>query len=132
MRQLFSNLIGNALKYRNESRPLIRIFSDGCHEGLCRIFVEDNGIGFDEKYLDRIFMLFQRLHGRSQYEGTGIGLAICKKIVGRHKGTITARSILGSGTTFIVSLPKTHSCAEGSGESRNNTRPDQLVMHTNS
>jgi signal transduction histidine kinase len=67
--------------------------------------VEDNGIGFDERYLDRIFNPFQRLHGRDQYEGSGIGLAICRRIVERHGGTITARSAPGQGSTFIVSLP---------------------------
>ena len=65
----------------------------------------DNGIGFDEKYLDRVFTIFQRLHGRGVYEGTGIGLAICRKIVERHGGTITARSKPGEGATFIVTLP---------------------------
>jgi signal transduction histidine kinase len=67
--------------------------------------VKDNGIGFDEKYLDRIFQPFQRLHGRSEYEGTGMGLAICRKIVERHSGTITAKSISGKGSTFIITLP---------------------------
>ena len=71
----------------------------------CQIFIEDNGIGFDEKYLDRIFNAFQRLHGRSEYEGTGMGLAICRKIVERHDGYITARSLSGCGSTFIVTLP---------------------------
>ena len=70
-----------------------------------QIFIEDNGIGFDEKYLDRIFTVFQRLHGKSEYEGTGVGLAIVRKIVERHGGTITARSIIGQGTTFILTLP---------------------------
>lgn len=70
-----------------------------------RIFVEDNGIGFDEKYLDRIFTPFQRLHGRGIYEGTGIGLAICRKIVERHGGTITAKSHPGKDSTFIITLP---------------------------
>jgi signal transduction histidine kinase len=73
--------------------------------GLCEVLVEDNGIGFDEKYLDRIFNVFQRLHGRSVYEGTGMGLAICRKIVERHGGAITARSRLGQGATFVVTLP---------------------------
>ena len=69
------------------------------------IYVEDNGIGFEEQYLERIFQPFQRLHGMSQYEGSGMGLAICRKIVERHSGTITARSTPGKGTTFIIALP---------------------------
>ncbi len=84
-----------------------------CREGDDRpegkayqVFVEDNGIGFDEQYLGRIFALFQRLHGRSAYEGTGMGLAICRKIVERHKGCITARSSPGDGATFIITLPE--------------------------
>jgi light-regulated signal transduction histidine kinase (bacteriophytochrome) len=72
---------------------------------LCQITVQDNGIGFDEKYLDRIFGVFQRLHERASYEGSGIGLAICRKIVERHRGRLTATSKLGEGATFIVTLP---------------------------
>jgi signal transduction histidine kinase len=72
---------------------------------MCEISVEDNGIGFDEKYLDRIFNPFQRLHGRDRYEGSGIGLSICRRIAERHGGTITARSVPGQGSTFIVCLP---------------------------
>jgi len=68
--------------------------------------VQDEGIGFDEKYLDRIFTIFQRLHARVDYEGTGVGLAVCRKIVERHGGTITARSAPGEGATFIVTLPR--------------------------
>lgn len=71
----------------------------------CQIVVEDNGIGFDEKYLDRIFTVFQRLHGRTEYEGSGVGLAVCRKIAERHGGSITAKSTPGQGTTFIVTLP---------------------------
>jgi signal transduction histidine kinase len=71
----------------------------------CELRAEDNGIGFDEKYVDRIFNLFQRLHGQGKYQGTGIGLAICRKIVERHGGVITARSKPGQGTTFFVTLP---------------------------
>ena len=67
--------------------------------------MEDNGIGFDEVYSERIFTIFQRLHGRNQYEGTGVGLAVCRKIADRHGGTITARSTPGKGSTFLVTLP---------------------------
>jgi two-component system sensor kinase FixL len=71
-----------------------------------RIEVEDRGIGFEMKYLDRIFQPYERLHGRSEFEGTGMGLAICKKIIDRHQGSITAQSAVGKGTTFIVILPQ--------------------------
>jgi light-regulated signal transduction histidine kinase (bacteriophytochrome) len=70
-----------------------------------QLTIKDNGIGFDEKYLDRIFAVFQRLHGRQEYEGTGIGLAVCRRIVDRHKGVITAMSKPGEGATFAVTLP---------------------------
>jgi light-regulated signal transduction histidine kinase (bacteriophytochrome) len=67
--------------------------------------VEDNGVGFEEAYLDKVFGMFQRLHSQQEYEGTGVGMATCRKIVERHGGTITARSTLGEGSTFIVTLP---------------------------
>ena len=107
MRQLFQNLIGNALKFhKNGEKPVIEIRSAITDNGDIRIIVEDNGIGFEEKHLDRIFAPFQRLHGReSHYEGTGMGLAICKKIVERHGGTIRAESEPGKGSTFLVCLP---------------------------
>jgi len=76
--------------------------------GWCELSITDNGIGFDEQYADRIFTIFQRLHGRGEYEGTGVGLAICKKIVDRHGGTITAKSKLGHGSTFTIRLPARH------------------------
>jgi signal transduction histidine kinase len=105
LQQLFQNLIANALKYhRSEARPRIKIFAEE-DKGDYRIFVEDNGIGFDEKYLGKIFQPFQRLHGKNEYSGSGIGLAICKKIIERHGGTITAKSTPGKGSTFIVTLP---------------------------
>ncbi|HXR03889.1 MAG TPA: PAS domain-containing protein [Verrucomicrobiae bacterium] len=121
MRQLLQNLIGNALKFRRpEANPVVKveaqIFS-GCRpqtgpgvpeEKLCRLTVSDNGIGFDEKYLDRIFNVFQRLHSRNEYEGTGMGLAITRKIAVFHQGDITAKSKPGAGATFIVTLPVTH------------------------
>jgi signal transduction histidine kinase len=110
MVQLFQNLISNALKFqRTGERPDIRIHAPGSQrsgkDDACEIWVEDNGIGFEEKHLDKIFAPFQRLHGRSEYEGSGIGLATCKKIVERHGGRITARSRSGKGSTFIVTLP---------------------------
>jgi light-regulated signal transduction histidine kinase (bacteriophytochrome) len=117
MLQLFQNLIGNALKFsRGEVKTDIRISAEvlplqgkepegGDGEPVCEIRVTDNGIGFDEKYLQRIFEPLQRLHGRNEYDGVGMGLAICKKIVERHGGSLTAESIPGRGSTFIVRLP---------------------------
>ena len=122
MRQLLQNLLSNSLKFhRAEISPLIQIqgkllkpsevpaalqSSDRPFTStICQIEVTDNGIGFDEKYLDRIFTVFQRLHGRNEYEGTGVGLAICRKIAERHGGLITAKSQPGEGTTFIIVLP---------------------------
>ena len=116
MRQLFQNLIANAVKFQRPGvPPVVAIEGEMVSEAFadtgpapvpaCRVSVRDNGIGFDEKYLDRIFQVFQRLHGRNEYEGSGVGLAICRKIVGRHGGTITARSRDGEGATFVVTLP---------------------------
>ncbi len=111
MRQLLQNLIGNALKFaRPGEAPLVRVKSrplgpNGSEIPLCEVSVSDNGIGFEEVYLDRIFELFQRLHGRQEYEGTGMGLAIVRKIVERHGGSITAKSTPGEGATFLVTLP---------------------------
>lgn len=112
MRQLMQNLIGNALKFRkNDTAPIIdirarRVESKGIGSGgHIQISVQDNGIGFDEKYADKIFAVFQRLHGRAEYEGSGVGLAICRKIVERHSGHITVKSNPGEGTTFIFTLP---------------------------
>lgn len=110
MRQLLQNLIGNAVKYHGEEAPKVKVYGSGPASGpggsaLYRVYVEDNGIGFDEKYVERIFKPFQRLHGRDEYEGTGMGLAICRRIVERHNGSITAKSAPGKGTTFVVTLP---------------------------
>lgn len=108
MRQLFQNLIGNALKFHQpELAPVITVANRSYDsESTVRLIVKDNGIGFDEKYLDRIFTPFQRLHGRLEYEGTGMGLAICRKIVERHGGQLTAESSVGRGTTFVIVLPR--------------------------
>ncbi len=117
MRQLLQNLIGNGLKFhKKDVAPIITVSAEIIDSGLdangraqpggtCRISVADNGIGFDEKYLDRVFTIFQRLHGRGEYAGTGIGLAICRRIAERHGGAITARSQPGHGSTFVVTLP---------------------------
>jgi PAS domain S-box-containing protein len=117
MRQLLQNLISNSLKFsRDDSPPLIKVYGQyrngessavgGGGKDSCTIFVEDNGIGFDLGQLDRIFQVFERLHSRSEYDGTGMGLAICKKIAKRHGGEITAVSDPGRGSRFIVTLPQ--------------------------
>lgn len=105
MGQLFLNLILNALKFhKKDAVPRVTLMAsrDGDFEV---IRVKDDGIGFDMKYLDRIFTIFQRLHGRHEYEGTGVGLAVCRRIVERHHGTITAVSDLGHGAEFVIRLP---------------------------
>lgn len=117
IKPLFHNLIGNALKYqKKEVEPFVKITSDITTpvngkaakdqvNRYCRIFVEDNGIGFDQKYAEEIFGMFKRLHHNTEFEGTGIGLALCKKIVEQHRGFISARSKINEGSTFIVSIP---------------------------
>lgn len=108
MRQLLRNLIGNALKYRRSDVPLVVELSCDTSRGpLHTISVVDNGIGFNPIYSEKIFKMFQRLHNRSQYKGTGIGLAICRKIAERHGGFITATGTSGEGATFRVALPVT-------------------------
>jgi light-regulated signal transduction histidine kinase (bacteriophytochrome) len=115
MRQLLQNLIGNALKFRRpEEPPVVKVEAQlipapvAPEKKLCRLTVSDNCIGFDEKYLDRIFNVFQRLHTRNEYEGTGMGLAIVRKIALYHGGDITAKSKPGEGSTFILTLPMAH------------------------
>ncbi|TRW26454.1 PAS domain S-box protein [Flavobacterium zepuense] len=108
MHQLFSNLISNSLKY-NTGQPVITItattFKDNEGVPIVEIVLSDNGIGFDEQYKEQMFKLFHRLHGKSEFSGTGIGLSICKKIVEQHHGTITAQSVPGKGATFTIHLP---------------------------
>jgi PAS domain S-box-containing protein len=110
LRQLFQNLLANALKFRHpERRPCIRVYAQTAHldgRPAYRISVEDNGIGFDAKYAERIFAPFQRLHSREDYEGTGIGLAIVRRIVDRHRGTVEVDAASGQGATFHVVLPE--------------------------
>lgn len=107
MQQLFQNLIGNALKFHRSGVPprVDLTVTAPDRQQRVTITVADNGIGFDEKYLDRIFSVFQRLHGRDVYEGTGIGLAVCRKIVERHGGSISASSQPGKGASFKIVLP---------------------------
>ncbi len=118
IRALFQNLIGNSLKYsRADVKPHITIKSEcnpnsnngaqgnGKSNSYCRIYVSDNGIGFDQEYAEQIFGMFKRLHLTSEFEGTGIGLALCKKIIEKHHGFISARSKVNEGSTFIISLP---------------------------
>jgi len=112
MSQLFQNIIGNALKFHPEGvSPRVKIYAPGLGKGkgdkkeTHQVCVEDNGIGFDETHFDKIFMPFQRLHGKSKYQGVGMGLAICKKIMDRHGGKITAKSEVAKGSTFIITLP---------------------------
>lgn len=121
MRQLLQNLIGNALKFQPPNgKPQIEVQAQlvrkpfngaaagGPEQELCEISIRDNGIGFDEKYADRIFAMFQRLHGRNEYEGTGVGLAVCRRIADRHGGTIAAKGKPGEGAVFTVTLPLSH------------------------
>lgn len=113
IRPLFYNLINNSLKYcKKDIPPAIKIRSENQSDyaiandsQYCRIFIEDNGIGFDQQYAEQIFGMFKRLHKHSEFEGTGIGLALCKKIVEEHRGYITALSRENEGATFIISLP---------------------------
>ena len=124
MHQLLQNLIANGLKYHGDEPPIVKIsgtvvksrqtpqVGEAPPSDRLELTVEDNGIGFDEKYLDRIFTIFQRLHSRSEYEGTGVGLAICRRIAERHKGEITATSAPGEGARFVVTLPVTHKIGE--------------------
>ncbi|MBX3082728.1 MAG: PAS domain S-box protein [Anaerolineae bacterium] len=119
MHQLFQNLLSNALKFRDPKRASVirisgrllapptdsAIFDSSVTGSMYEMTVADNGIGFEEKYAQQIFGMFQRLHSRTAYEGTGIGLAICQRIIDRHHGTILARGLLGQGTSFIITLP---------------------------
>jgi light-regulated signal transduction histidine kinase (bacteriophytochrome) len=128
VRQLLQNLVGNALKYRRpDERPVIMIRAEDISaddQAFCRIEVTDNGIGFDADYAERIFVIFERLHARSEIPGTGIGLAVCRRIVERHGGTITAEGRPGRGATFRFTLPAGPAVPDGvAGESGDRRAP---------
>jgi PAS domain S-box-containing protein len=102
--QLFQNLIGNAIKYQNPGTPRVHVSAARQDRANWTFAVEDNGLGIDSQYFERIFGMFQRLHKRDEFSGTGVGLAICKKIMERHGGTLTVRSQVGHGSTFSFGL----------------------------
>ncbi len=113
---LIKKIIENAIKFQKQNnKPVVHIEAKALGENTCEISIQDNGIGFDEKYLDRIFKTFERLHGTSTYEGSGIGLGIVLKVVEMHHGTVTARSVPDKGSTFIVKLPITQKNMSSNG-----------------
>jgi Bacteriophytochrome (light-regulated signal transduction histidine kinase) len=103
--QLFQNILNNAIKYRREDPPNIKI-GVRSEDDYWLFWIKDNGIGISPQYFERIFLIFQRLHTRQEYPGTGIGLAICQKITQRHQGKIWLESELGKGSTFYFTIPK--------------------------
>ena len=105
IRQLFQNLLSNAIKFRKKDEvPVVHIYTESWN-GLNRIIIQDNGIGFDPKYAEDIFMVFKRLHSYHEFEGSGVGLSICKKIIDKHNGTIRAESKIGEGSKFVIEFP---------------------------
>jgi len=118
--QLFQNLIGNAIKFRREVPPLIRITASEASGSLAQFTVEDNGIGIEADYVERVFLIFQRLHEREKYSGTGIGLAIAKKVIESHGGHIWIESTPGQGSRFYLTLPTVKEAGESA---QNDARP---------
>jgi len=142
-RQLIQNLLSNSLKFsKKDLPPEINLYAETIkgeelagsvginpNEKYCRIYVEDNGIGFDEEYAEKIFVIFQRLHSNHLFEGTGIGLSICKKIVEKHNGLISATSIPEKGSVFTIILPFAQPAINGSSQANNvSAIPSSLLM----
>lgn len=122
IRQLLQNIIGNSLKYRSQAPPVVTI--DAVQDGeFCRVSVADNGIGIPPEFFERIFVVFQRLHVREAYEGTGIGLAVCKRIVEHHGGKIWVESQVGQGTTFYFTLPTFEEAIDSAPTSASESAP---------
>jgi len=105
MTQLFQNVIGNAVKYNSGKELILKIQAEETRN-YWQFSVEDNGIGIDSKFFEKIFVVFQRLHNKDEYSGTGVGLAICKKIVERYNGKMWVESVLGKGSKFIFTIEK--------------------------
>jgi signal transduction histidine kinase len=141
-RQLIQNLLSNSLKFcKKDVPPSIEVYADtvkgeelagvmGVNPGdqYCRIYVEDNGIGFDEEYAEKIFVIFQRLHSNHLFEGTGIGLSICKKIVEKHNGFISATSVPDQGSVFTIILPFSQPAINGSQQGNGSTVSSSSVL----
>ena len=122
MRQLLQNLIGNALKFRRkDAPPEVSVSGTRQEGGRCMVEVRDNGIGFEEQYAEAVFAPFRRLHGRGEYDGTGLGLSVCRRIAERHSGAIWAHSRPGCGSTFVVTLPAAPGAAMSPAPSRSAT-----------
>ena len=113
--QVLSNLVGNAIKFRKGDGARVHVTASR-EPGQWRVAVSDNGIGIDAKYFERIFVMFQRLHQRTDYAGTGIGLAICKRVVERHGGHIEVQSQPGLGSTFSFTLPDSLAASNATAE----------------
>ena len=129
MRQLLQNLLSNALKFHGPNRSPEVWLDAVVARDTVQLTVRDNGIGFDQRYAGRIFRVFERLHGRNEFPGTGIGLALCRKIVERHGGTIAATSEAGVGTTFTVTLPLRQAGTKPHRDDLNRAEPDRAGAH---
>jgi light-regulated signal transduction histidine kinase (bacteriophytochrome) len=128
--QLMQNLIGNGLKYHGTEPPRVHVSAEpGTKKNEWIISVRDNGIGIDPKYFGRIFVIFKRLHDQKEYPGTGIGLAVCRRVVERHGGAIWVESEPGHGSNFRFSIPADAALSRGKTETRNETNDQPTYQH---